>query len=161
MAFTDLYFSLGSNLGDRRQHILDAVDALDGSLGVRCAALSHIIETEPWGFGSRNRFLNACVRYRIYREADVTAQGLRILAQCKEIERRLGRSAGPGYAADGSRIYRDRPIDIDILFIGAEHIDTETLTVPHPLIAQRDFVLIPLREIAKPALKRAFPDLFD
>ena len=161
MAFTDLYFSLGSNLGNRQQHILDAVTALDEALGTRCAALSHIIETEPWGFGSPHRFLNACVRYRIYRERDTVAQALRILSRCKDIERSLGRTAGPVYTPDGTRVYRDRPIDIDILFFGAEHIDTEELTIPHPLIAQRDFVLIPLREIAKPALKRAFPDLFD
>ena len=62
---------------------------------------------------------------------------------------------------EGRRIYHDRTIDIDILFYGTETIDTESLKVPHPLISQRDFVLIPLREIAKPSLRAAFPELFD
>ena len=161
MAFVDVYFSLGSNLGDRQRNILEGLALMDEALGVHYSALSRLIETEPWGEGVSGTFINACVRYRLFKEKDVAAQAMRVLRQCQEIERRLGRTGGVEYAADGKRIYHDRPIDVDILFWGAEHIETEALTVPHPLVGERDFVLLPLRQIAKPALKRAFPDLFD
>ena len=65
-----------------------------------------------------------------------------------------------GVSRAGRRVYQDRSIDIDILFFGDKRILTPDLTVPHPLAAQRPFVMIPLREIARPGLKRAFPDLF-
>jgi 2-amino-4-hydroxy-6-hydroxymethyldihydropteridine diphosphokinase len=57
-------------------------------------------------------------------------------------------------------VYHNRAIDIDILFYGNERIDTEDLIVPHPLIGERDFVKIPLAEIAKPSLRNAFPEYF-
>lgn len=156
----DLYLSLGSNLGDRRQNILDAIKALEAAFGKRSTARSPLIETAPWGPGVTAPFLNACARWQLVREADAAAQAHAILAVCQGVERRLGRSAVPLFDADGQRVYHDRPIDIDILFFGAETIDSEILTVPHPLIAQRDFVLIPLRQIAKASLKRTFPEFF-
>ena len=161
MAGIDLYLSLGSNLGDRRRNILDAVKALDKAFGKRHTACSEIIETEPWGEGPTAPFLNACARWHLERQAEVSAQAHAVLAVCQGVERSLGRGEHPLFDAAGKRIYRDRPIDIDILLFGAETIESKTLTIPHPLIAQRDFVLIPLREIAKAELKRTFPDLFD
>ena len=161
MAAIDLYLSLGSNLGDRRRNIRDAVNALEKAFGKRSTACSQLIETAPWGEGPTAPFLNACARWHLDRAADLSAQAHAILAACQAVERSLGRPPHPLFDAQGKRIYRDRPIDIDILFLGAETIESETLTIPHPLIARRDFVRIPLREIAKPALKRAFPDLFD
>ena len=98
--------------------------------------------------------------YRIYRKGTPEEQGHEILAACKEIERKLGRDDAPGYDADGKRIYHNRTIDIDILFYGSERVDCEDLKIPHPLIAERDFVKIPLAEIAKPSLKAAFPEYF-
>ena len=159
MAFVSVYLGLGSNRGNRLENIQAALAALDEAFGCHYTALSHIIETKAWGFKG-DKFLNACVLYRIYRKGSPEEQGRWILAVCKEIERSLGRDDAPEYDAEGRRIYHNRTIDIDILFYGNEHIDTEELTVPHPLIAERDFVKIPLSEIAKPSLRAAFPELF-
>ena len=70
-----------------------------------------------------------------------------ILEICKSVERRLGRTGAPQYDERGERIYSDRPIDIDILLFGDDHINCEELTVPHKLMYERDFVMIPLKEI--------------
>ena len=96
----------------------------------------------------------------IFKKGTPEEHGHEILAICKDIERRLGRDDAPEYDADGRRVYHNRAIDIDILFYGKERIDCEDLQVPHPLIAERDFVKIPLAEIAKPSLKAAFPEYF-
>ena len=159
MAFVSVYLGLGSNLGDRRKNIERALELLDEGLGCHYTALSRLIETKAWGFKG-DKFLNACVLYRIYRRGTPEEQGHAILALCKEIERALGRDEKPEFDAEGKRIYHNRTMDIDILFYGNEYIDTEDLTVPHPLIAERDFVKIPLAEIAKPSLRAAFPELF-
>ena len=159
MAFVSVYLGLGSNLGDRRKNIERALELLDEGFGRHYTALSRLIETKAWGFKG-DKFLNACVLYRIYRKGSPEEQGHEILALCKEIERTLGRDEKPEYDADGNRVYHNRTMDIDILFYGTEHIDTEDLTVPHPLIAERDFVKIPLAEIAKPSLRTAFPEYF-
>jgi len=161
MALVSIYLSLGSNLGDRRRNLETALALLDDAFGARHLDVSGFLETEPWGFGSENRFLNACALYRIRRPGpDAETAARRVLEICKETERRMGRTDAPETAPDGHRIYRDRPIDIDILFFGRERIGTEDLTIPHPLIRERDFVLVPLREIARPSLKRAFPEYF-
>ena len=159
MAFVSVYLGLGSNKGDRRKNIKRALELLDEGLGCHYTALSRLIETKAWGFKG-DKFLNACVLYRIYRKGSPEEQGQEILALCKEIERTLGRDEKPEFDADGNRVYHNRTMDIDILFYGTEHIDTEDLTVPHPLIAERDFVKIPLAEIAKPSLRAAFPEYF-
>ena len=72
----------------------------------------------------------------------------------------MGRTDPPEYDADGRRIYHSRIIDIDILFYGKEVIETEELTIPHPRIAERDFVKKPLKEIAKKSFREAFPEIF-
>jgi 2-amino-4-hydroxy-6-hydroxymethyldihydropteridine diphosphokinase len=159
MAFVSVYLGLGSNQGNRLQNLMQALDLLDKGLGCHYTALSRIIETKAWGFKG-DKFLNACVLYRIFRKGTPEEQGHEILALCKEIERTLGRRDAPEYDADGRRIYHNRTMDIDILFYGNERIDTDDLTVPHPRIAERDFVKIPLSEIAKPSLKAAFPEYF-
>ena len=159
MAFVSVYLGLGSNLGDRRKNIERALELLDEGFGRHYMALSRLIETKAWGFKG-DKFLNTCVLYRIYRKGSPEEQGHEILALCKQIEQTLGRDETLEFDADGNRIYHNRPMDIDILFYGTEHIDTEDLKVPHPLIAERDFVKIPLAEIAKPSLKAAFPELF-
>ena len=159
MAFVSVYLGLGSNRGNRLRHIEQALDLLDRCFGCHYSALSRIIETKAWGFQG-DKFLNACVLYRIYRKGTPEGQGHEILAACKEIERKLGRDDAPAYAADGKRIYHNRTIDIDILFYGSERVDCEDLKIPHPLIAECDFVKIHLAEIAKPSLKAAFPEYF-
>ena len=112
-------------------------------------AVSSLLETEPWGFESEDKFLNAAVRYqlRLRKGYNPEAEGLMILEICKDIERKLGRTGKPQYDEIGERIYTDRPIDIDILLFGDNKIDCEELTVPHKHMYERDFVMIPLKEI--------------
>ena len=118
-------------------------------LGTPYTAVSSLLETEPWGFESEEKFLNAAVRYqlRLRKGYNPEAEGLMILEICKDIERRLGRTGKPQYDEKGERIYTDRPIDIDILLFGDNKIDCEELTVPHKHMYDRDFVMIPLNEI--------------
>ena len=156
----NMYLSLGSNMGDRRANIEAALSMLDEAFGTGYKLLSNIIETPSWGFQGED-FLNCAVMYALPRKRDgAEAQALEILDVVKDIERRLGRAGSPEYDASGRRIYHSRPIDIDILFFGTHVIDHPRLQVPHPLIAERDFVLVPLDEIANRRLRRAFPALF-
>ncbi len=146
---TELYLSLGSNQGDRRQNIEDAISMLNVELKTPYTAVSSFIETEPWGFESDEKFINAVVMYELDLQEgyNAEAEGLMILEKCKDIERRMGRSGGPVYDERGERVYSSRPIDIDILLLGDSRIDCEELTVPHKLMYERDFVMIPLNEI--------------
>ena len=145
----DLYLSLGSNQGDREQNIENAVSLLNIELKTPYKAISSLLETEPWGFESDEKFLNAAVHYELMlpKGYNPEAEGLMILEICKDIERRLGRNTKVKYNAEGDRIYSDRPIDIDILLFGDNKIDCAELTVPHKLMYERDFVMIPLNEI--------------
>lgn len=149
MEKVDLYLSLGSNQGDRRQNIETALSLLNIELGTPYKVVSSLIETEPWGFESDEKFLNAAVRYELQlpKGYNPEAEGLMILEVCKNIERRLGRTGKPEYNDKGERIYRSRPIDIDILLFGDNRIDCDELTVPHKLMYERDFVMVPLQEI--------------
>lgn len=88
------------------------------------------------------------------------AEGLMILQICKDIEKRLGRTGSPQYGQEGERIYTSRPIDIDILLLGNCRIDCDELTVPHKLMAERDFVMVPLNEIVSEGMKENFRELF-
>ena len=155
MVQTDIYLSLGSNLGDRQANLDQAVEMLSDALGVQPEAVSSVIETEPWGFSSENKFLNSCVLYSVVLPEDIpaamAARGL--LYEAKRIERWMGRES----SCEG---YEDRPIDIDILYFGDLVLNEDDLKIPHPLIGERDFVKIPLREIAKPALRAAYPEIF-
>ena len=140
---------MGSNKGDKRKNIEDALSLLNIELGTPFKAVSSLIETKPWGFESDEMFVNAAVHYELEMKKGYNpeAEGLMILEICKSIERRLGRDGGPQYDESGNRIYSDRPIDIDILLLGDDRIDCEELTVPHKLMYERDFVMVPLREI--------------
>ena len=145
----ELYLSLGSNQGDRRKNIEDAISLLNIELGTPYKRVSSLLETKPWGFESEEMFLNAAVMYELDlpKGYNPEAEGLLILEICKSIERRLGRAGNPQYDERGERVYTDRPIDIDILLLGDDKIDCEELTVPHKLMYERDFVMIPLNEI--------------
>lgn len=146
-----LFLSLGSNQGDRRHNIEAAISMLNIELKTPYKAVSSFIETEPWGFESDEKFINAVVMYELQLPEGYNpeAQGLMILEICKDIERRLGRRGEPQYDEKGERIYSSRPIDIDILLFGDNRIDCEELTVPHKLMYERDFVMVPLEEILK------------
>ena len=149
MEKVELYLSLGSNKGDRAANMEAAISLLNMELGRPYKAVSSFIETEPWGFESEDKFLNAVVLYEMeFRKGfNPEAEGLMILEICKSIERRLGRTGEPQYDEEGNRIYSSRTIDIDILLLGDKRIDCEELTVPHKHMYERDFVMKPLNEI--------------
>ena len=90
---------------------------------------------------------------RLIKGYNPEAEGLMILEICKDIEARLGRTGQPQYDENGERIYTSRPIDIDILLFGDHRIDCPELTVPHKLMYERDFVMIPLNEILTSSLR--------
>ena len=129
------YLSLGTNLGDKRKNIAEAIKNIGELVGdvVRQSAL---YETEPWGFRSDNRFVNAAVC------VDTQISPRRLLEVTQRIEREMGRTL----KSDGGE-YHDRIIDIDILLYGNLHIDEPDLKIPHPLMHERDFVMTPLNEI--------------
>ena len=156
----DIYLSLGSNLGDRRAILKEAVRRLEVYFGYP-AATSEIIETEPVGFTSPHPFLNMCARFSLPGVRASKVRALRLLDRCKGIEAELGRTVkDPVYDRSGARVYSDRPIDIDILFFGAMRLDSPSLAIPHPRILERSFVTVPLASVVRPALKRAFPEYF-
>ena len=146
-----IYLSLGTNLGNKQQNIICAIESLSRILG-NPLAVAPTIETEPWGFQSTNTFLNTAVAY----ETSLTPTEL--LAATQEIERTLGRTTK---SIDGT--YSDRPIDIDILLYDDAIISTQELTIPHPLMHKRLFVLQPLAAIAPqtvhPILKKSISQL--
>lgn len=138
----DVYLSIGSNLGDRARNIRIALNLLDLYLGKHYEKLSEIIETEAIGFAGRD-FLNCVVRYSSSKNPHA------ILAICKRIETYMGRKETIEYSADGSRIYHDRIIDIDILKVGNMQISSPTLVIPHPQIETRPFVKLLLDTVTK------------
>ena len=127
-----VYLGLGSNMGNRQDNLERALDFLSQRL--RVGQISSIYETEPIGNAEQPHFLNlVCQVY-----TRLAPQGLLTLA--KGIESKLGRTFGKSNAP--------RPIDIDILFYGDQVIETTELVIPHPRLAERFFVLVPLAEIA-------------
>lgn len=130
-----VYLGLGSNLGNGRENLTRAIEALQDDAGA-VVAVSSFVNSEPWGFRSANMFTNAVV-------AIETLLAPEVLLDCTQrIERQMGRLSG---RKEGEP-YEDRIIDIDILYYDDLHIQTARLTIPHPLIQQRPFVLEPLRE---------------
>ena len=138
---TRVFLGLGTNLGDRRQNIENAVKLLDERLEMQHFAISGIYETKSWGFDGPD-FMNAVVLYELE-----SPDPFRLLSVCKNIEKEMGRTGSPQYDKEGRRIYSDRLIDIDILLVGDMKIDTPELKVPHPLMEKRDFVMRPLKEL--------------
>lgn len=140
-----LYISLGSNLGNRKQLIDRALTLIDERVG-SVYLVSSYIETEPWGFTSSNPFINAAALVH------TMLSPLRCLEETQQIERELGRRQK---SVDGA--YHDRPIDIDLLIYDDLTLDedyvidgeTHHLTLPHPHMHERDFVMRPLREIMR------------
>ena len=134
-----VYLGLGSNLGNRRALLKRAVRLIGERVG-EVTRQSTFIETEPWGFESANKFLNAVIRC----ETDMTPR--EVLEATQQIERDMGRQKTV-HRTSSTRTYTDRPIDIDILLYDDLTVDEPDLKIPHPLMEQRDFVMIPLREI--------------
>ncbi len=136
-----VYLSLGSNLGNRRQLLLDAIEKINKKVG-NVVRQSSFYETKPWGFESENLFLNAAVK------VTTKLSPTELLEVTQQIEREMGRrkktTLNPQLLTPN---YSDRPIDIDILLYDDLHVDLPELKIPHPLMQERDFVLVPLREI--------------
>ena len=130
-----IYLGLGSNLGDKEASLLQAINHIEKQIGP-LVARSVFFVSEPWGFESGNRFLNACVT------VDTTRSPMECLMSLKAIERAMGRPE----RASGE--YMDRVIDLDILFYDDLVLEDTFLTIPHPLLHLREFVLVPLVEIA-------------
>ena len=133
MAEKTVYFSLGSNVGDREVNLRAATAAL-GDAGVRVTRVSSFYETEPVDFLEQAWFLNCAV------EGETDVPALELLRALRGIELQMGSKK---LVAKGPRL-----IDMDILLYGAETIDTPELQVPHPRMLLRRFVLVPLAEIA-------------
>lgn len=136
-----VFLGLGSNLGNRRRHISRAIRLIGKRVG-DVVRQSSLYETEPWGFESKNHFVNAVVKVQTFllpRE---------VLQQTQQIEREMGRRHKSLLSPDGiSPIYQDRVIDIDILLYDDIQMDEPDLKIPHPLMNKRDFVMIPLAEV--------------
>lgn len=135
------YLGLGTNLGNKEQNLRDAVQKIEERVG-SVTSLSAFYATAPWGFDSANSFLNAACR------VETPLPPLQVLDVTQAIERELGRTAK---SADG--VYYDRIIDIDLLLCFTSEGEPVTLnhprlTLPHPLMHLRDFVMRPLGEIA-------------
>jgi 2-amino-4-hydroxy-6-hydroxymethyldihydropteridine diphosphokinase len=128
------YLGLGSNVGDRRVQLERAVGALRPH-GVEVVASSSVYETEPVGLVLDQRdFLNACVRVETGHAPE------QLLDACKAVERELGRPSG------GER-HGPRPIDVDVLLLDSLEYSSERLSLPHPEVRSRRFVLVPLLEL--------------
>ncbi|HZP59306.1 MAG TPA: 2-amino-4-hydroxy-6-hydroxymethyldihydropteridine diphosphokinase [Opitutaceae bacterium] len=134
------YLGLGSNLGDRRRHLTEAIRQLNAGPDTRVTAVSSVYETAPVGVTAQPDFLNLAVR------VDTRHPARELLDQCLHIEAGLGRVR--------SERWGPRTIDIDLLLYADACIRDARLQVPHPRMQERSFVLIPLAEIA-PELRLA------
>lgn len=128
-----VFVALGTNLGDRERNLARGVAGL-AERGLRVTARSSVYETEPVGGPAQGPYLNAVV------QADTALDAAAVLASCLEVERSVGRVRGVPNAA--------RTLDLDLLLCGDLVLDTGALTVPHPRMHERRFVLVPLAEIA-------------
>ena len=130
-----VYLGLGTNLGDKRKNLNDAIRMLENLVG-EVEKVSSVIETEPEGFKSDNMFLNTVVKVR------TALSPFELLDITQDVEKSLGRKE-----KSSNGIYHDRVIDIDILLYDDINISTPRLVIPHPRMAQREFVMTPLTEI--------------
>jgi 2-amino-4-hydroxy-6-hydroxymethyldihydropteridine diphosphokinase len=139
-----LFLGLGSNLGDRAENIRKAVLLIQERVG-EVVRQSSLIETEPWGFESDHCFLNGVIL------CETTLTPRQVLKATQKIERELGRKKKTTLLSHlsplTSHLYSDRSIDIDILLYDDLTVNEPDLKIPHPLMHERDFVMIPLREI--------------
>ena len=149
---TDVYLAIGSNMGDRQNNIARAMQFLNEHEEIEVVAASALMESDPEDGAGQEKFLNGAVHVR------TELAPLELLSQLKMIERRLGRQKGPANSP--------RPMDLDILFYDdVVIVEGKTLSVPHPRLEKRLFVLKPLSEIAPdfvhPRLKKTVRELLD
>ncbi|WNS75574.1 2-amino-4-hydroxy-6-hydroxymethyldihydropteridine diphosphokinase [Bacillus sp. DTU_2020_1000418_1_SI_GHA_SEK_038] len=129
----EAYIALGSNIGDRFESLKDAIASIDLVPRVKVVHVSSIYETDPVGYEDQDQFLNMVIGVK----TDLSP--FELLSACLEIEKNLGRKRGIRWGP--------RTIDLDILLYNQENIISEKLTVPHPRMHERAFVIIPLLEI--------------
>ena len=143
------YLGLGSNIGDRKQQLLKAIDLIGNIKGIKVTKQSSIYETAPIGYTDQPNFLNLCLEI----ETELSPQQL--LKHCLDIEQQLHRVREIRWGP--------RTLDIDILLYSDNIIETDNLSIPHPRMQERAFVLIPLNDIASdkkdPRLNQKIRDL--
>jgi len=148
----EVYISLGSNKGDRFKALRSAVNAIKAFAQVEDA--SPIYETPPWGFNSKQEFLNAVVKIKTNLDPE------KLLDRLLELEKEQGR-----YREIDMVGYQDRTIDLDILFYGKQIVQQKNLFIPHPRLEKRMFILKPLCDIAPnlyhPVIKRTIKQLLE
>ncbi|MFC0296574.1 2-amino-4-hydroxy-6-hydroxymethyldihydropteridine diphosphokinase [Geobacillus jurassicus] len=127
------YIALGSNLGDRVSYLRDAIRVLHHHEGISVTSSSSIYETDPVGYVNQGKFLNMVI------EVATSLSPFALLDATQQIEQRFGRKREIRWGP--------RTLDLDILLYNHENIETEQLTIPHPRMAERAFVLIPLLEV--------------
>jgi 2-amino-4-hydroxy-6-hydroxymethyldihydropteridine diphosphokinase len=134
-----IFLGLGSNLGEREEHLQGALERLAALPGTRVVAVSRFLETPPWGYEEQPPFLNAVAEIRTELEPE------ELLAELKRIEGEVGRT--PTFR------WGPREIDVDLLLYGERRLEGPSLTLPHPRILERPFVCEPLAEIAPEVLE--------
>lgn len=132
-----VYLSLGSNLGDRIGYIQQACSLLGSFDNTKIVATSSFYESEPWQMNSDKWFVNAIV------QISTTFTPEELLKECQRIENQLGRKR------DAQSGYKDRTIDIDILFYDDKILNSNDLVIPHRFFHRRAFVMVPMLEIAE------------
>jgi len=130
----DIYLSMGSNVGNREIYLLGAIDEFKSDNFIKIKNISSVFETEPIGVINQPLFLNLALNIKTGYSPE------ELLNVCKNIEKKLGRVS--------RNKWHEREIDIDIIFFNDMIIDTDNLKIPHPELYNRQFVLVPLSEIA-------------
>ncbi|SFD73674.1 2-amino-4-hydroxy-6-hydroxymethyldihydropteridinediphosphokinase [Lentibacillus persicus] len=130
----EIYLALGSNIEPREDYLATALNALEDHPRISVLKKSSIYETAPVGYTNQADFLNMVIK------VDTSLSPLELLDACQTIEKQLGRERDIRFGP--------RTVDLDILIYNQENRETEQLTIPHPRMLERAFVLIPLREIA-------------
>jgi 2-amino-4-hydroxy-6-hydroxymethyldihydropteridine diphosphokinase len=129
-----VYIALGSNIGDKSKNLIRAIEEINTLIG-EVTEVSSFFENEPQGFKSDNIFVNACIICK------TNLNPLATLKELKNIEKKMGRKKNNG-------VYKDRIIDLDIIFFDKLIYNSDKLTIPHKEYKNRSFVLIPLKELS-------------
>jgi len=129
-----VYIALGSNIGDKSKNLSSAIEEINTLIG-EVTEVSSFFENEPQGFESNNIFVNACLICK------TNLNPLATLKELKNIEKKMGRKKNNG-------VYKDRIIDLDIIFFDKLIYNSDKLTIPHKEYKNRSFVLIPLKELS-------------
>lgn len=127
------FVALGSNLSKREEYLSEAIDMLNEHEAIRVSKRSSVYETEPVGYVDQNDFLNMVI------QVETNMSAYQLLGQCQQIEQELGRKRVVKWGP--------RTIDLDILLFNDEHMTAERLTIPHPHMHERAFVMVPLVDV--------------